>query len=93
MISSPILPSDKPRTPCVYPSEETFHLIDETTYLSEVEAHSLRLYRVARSLLLGLKQEGVTILLASHNPDDIRPLCNTVHEMDAGVLSPVQAFF
>ena len=42
-----------------------------------------------RSLLLALKQEGVTILLASHNPDDIRLLCDTVHEMDAGVLSPV----
>lgn len=41
-----------------------------------------------RSLLLTLKQEGVTILLASHNPDDIRLLCDTVHEMDAGVLSP-----
>lgn len=44
-----------------------------------------------RSLLLGLKQEGVTILLASHNPDDIRLLCDTVHEMDAGVLSQVKA--
>ena len=43
-----------------------------------------------RSLLLGLKQEGVTILLASHNPDDIRLLCDTVHEMDAGVLSRVK---
>jgi ABC-2 type transport system ATP-binding protein len=42
-----------------------------------------------RSLLLGLKQEGVTILLARHNPDDIRLLCDTVHEMDAGVLSTV----
>ena len=45
-----------------------------------------------RSLLLTLKQEGVTILLASHNPDDIRLLCDTVHEMDAGVLRPAQAF-
>lgn len=44
-----------------------------------------------RSLLLGLKLEGVTILLASHNPDDIRLLCDTVHEMDAGVLSQVKA--
>lgn len=43
-----------------------------------------------RSLLLGLKQEGVTILLASHNPDDIRLLCDTVHEMDAGRLAKLE---
>lgn len=34
----------------------------------------------------------ITILLANHNPDDIRLLCDTVHEMSAGVMSPVQAF-
>lgn len=39
-----------------------------------------------RMLLLQLRQEGKTIIMASHNPDDIRILCDTLHEMDAGVL-------
>ena len=42
-----------------------------------------------RALLLELKGEGRTILLASHNPYDIDLLCDTVHEMDAGVISKV----
>ena len=33
-----------------------------------------------RSLLLELKKEGKTILLASHNEDDIRILCDRVYE-------------
>jgi len=37
-----------------------------------------------RQLLLHLKSEGKTILLASHNKDDIDLLCDTVHEMDGG---------
>ena len=40
-----------------------------------------------RALLKGLKEEGKTILLASHNAEDINALCDTVCEMDAGVLS------
>ena len=39
-----------------------------------------------RSLLLELKKEGKTILLASHNEDDIRILCDRVYEMDGGIL-------
>lgn len=39
-----------------------------------------------RELLLGLKREGKTILIVSHNSEDIRMLCDTVHEMDAGKL-------
>jgi len=39
-----------------------------------------------RKLFLGLREEGVTILLASHNPLDISALCDTVSEMDAGIL-------
>jgi len=39
-----------------------------------------------RSLLLELKDRGTTILLASHSREDIRILCDTVHEMDLGVL-------
>ena len=37
-----------------------------------------------RQLLLKLKEKGNTILLASHNQDDIRQLCDSVYEMDLG---------
>lgn len=40
-----------------------------------------------RALLLKLKEQGKTILLASHNHEDIAALCDTVHEMDGGILS------
>lgn len=40
-----------------------------------------------RRLLLELKKEGKTILLASHNEEDIRILCDEVYEMDGGVLT------
>lgn len=40
-----------------------------------------------RQLFLKLKEQGKTILIASHNPDDTRILCDTLHEMDAGVLT------
>ena len=39
-----------------------------------------------RALLLELKAQGKTILLASHNHEDIAALCDTVHEMDGGVV-------
>ena len=39
-----------------------------------------------RMLFKKLRHEGKTILLASHNPLDIDELCDTVCEMDAGVL-------
>lgn len=39
-----------------------------------------------RALLFELKAQGKTILLASHNHEDIAALCDTVHEMDGGVL-------
>ena len=39
-----------------------------------------------RELLLDLKTGGKTILLASHNDEDIRILCDHVYEMDGGVL-------
>ena len=38
-------------------------------------------------LFKGLRDQGVTILMASHNPLDIAALCDTVSEMDAGVLT------
>lgn len=40
-----------------------------------------------RRLLLELKAEGRTILLASHNEEDIRILCDEVYEMDGGTLT------
>lgn len=40
-----------------------------------------------RQLLLSLKGQGRTILLASHFAQDIDELCDTVCEMDQGVLS------
>lgn len=40
-----------------------------------------------RELFLSLKNEGRTILLASHNIADIDALCDTVCEMDAGVMT------
>lgn len=39
-----------------------------------------------RNILLELKQEGITILLASHYAEDIDALCDTVWEMDQGKL-------
>lgn len=43
-----------------------------------------------RSLLLVLKESGVTILLASHFKDDIAYLCDEVYQMDAGIISKVE---
>ena len=37
-----------------------------------------------RDILLGLKEEGKTIILASHNKEDIEVLCDKVYEMDHG---------
>lgn len=43
-----------------------------------------------RKLFLQLKQEGKTILLASHNAEDIRILCDHVYSMDAGKMEMVK---
>lgn len=40
-----------------------------------------------RHLLLSLKAEGTTILLASHNPEDIEMLCDTVHRVENKTLT------
>lgn len=39
-----------------------------------------------RNLFLEMKKEGKTIILVSHNRDDINILCDEVYEMDQGVL-------
>lgn len=43
-----------------------------------------------RSLLQKMKKEGKTILVASHNADDIRILCDNVFQMDNGILTKVR---
>lgn len=42
-----------------------------------------------RALLLDLKKKGKTIILASHNSEDIRILCDKVFEMDGGKMQEV----
>lgn len=42
------------------------------------------------SLFLSMKNEGKTILLVSHSNEDIDSLCDTVHEMDKGVLTRIR---
>lgn len=46
--------------------------------------------RSIRDLLLSLKTQGKTIILASHFAQDIDELCDTVYEMDQGVLTMVR---
>ena len=46
--------------------------------------------REMRKLFNRLRSEGKTILLATHNPYDVDELCDTVHEMDAGVLEMLE---
>lgn len=44
-----------------------------------------------RNIIQELKKQGKTILLASHNAEDIRVLCDAVYEMDAGAVKEVKA--
>lgn len=46
--------------------------------------------RHIRQVIKDLRAEGKTILLASHNQQDIDELCDTVCEMDAGILTVVR---
>lgn len=39
---------------------------------------------LVRGILADLKQQGKTILLVSHNAEDIRVLCDVIYEMDKG---------
>ena len=43
-----------------------------------------------RTLIKDLREQGKTILLASHNQIDIDELCDTVCEMDAGVMTMIR---
>ena len=44
-----------------------------------------------REILLNLKDEGKSIILASHNKEDIEALCDKVYEMDHGKLTEKKA--
>lgn len=44
-----------------------------------------------RQVISDLRTAGKTILLASHNPADIEVLCDTVCEMDGGILTVVRS--
>ena len=43
-----------------------------------------------RKLIKELKGQGKTIILASHNQNDIDELCDTVCEMDAGEMTMIR---
>ena len=43
-----------------------------------------------RKLFLELKEMGKTIVLASHNKEDIDVLCDNVYEMEMGVLNRIR---
>lgn len=45
-----------------------------------------------RKYLLDLKEQGKTILIASHSAEDIEILCDTVCEMDKGILTKIKGF-
>lgn len=45
-----------------------------------------------RNYLLNLKEQGKTILIASHSAEDIEILCDTVCEMDKGVLTKLKGW-
>jgi len=45
-----------------------------------------------RRYLLDLKEQGKTIILASHSAEDIDILCDTVCEMDKGILTKIKGF-
>lgn len=62
--------------------EPRLMILDEP--LSGLDKHGVA---EMRALLKSIKTDGRTILLASHNAQDIEELCDTVCEMDAGVMS------
>jgi ABC-2 type transport system ATP-binding protein len=43
-----------------------------------------------RQLFLSLREKGKTILITSHYTQDIEALCDTVHEMDSGVITSIR---
>lgn len=62
--------------------DPTLLILDEP--FNGLDKHGVR---EMRELLKSLRAQGKSILLASHNANDIDELCDTVCEMDAGVLT------
>ena len=62
-------------------------ILDEP--LNGLDKHGVR---EMRELIKGLQAAGKTILLASHNQGDIDALCDTVCEMDAGVMTAIRGY-
>lgn len=60
-------------------------ILDEP--LNGLDKHGVR---EMRNLIKSLKEDGKTILLASHNQGDIDELCDTVCEMDAGNMTMIR---
>lgn len=60
-------------------------ILDEP--LNGLDKHGIR---EMRDLIKSLKEDGKTILLASHNQGDIDELCDTVCEMDAGNMTMIR---
>lgn len=56
-------------------------ILDEPT--NALDKHGVDEFR---ELLLRLKKEGKTIIIASHNSKDIELLCDVVYELDGGRL-------
>ena len=65
--------------------DPTLLILDEP--LNGLDKHGVR---EMRQLIKGLKEQGKTIILASHNQGDIDELCDTVCEMDAGVMTMIR---
>ncbi len=60
-------------------------ILDEP--LNGLDKHGVR---EMRALIKSLRDEGKTVLLASHNQGDIDALCDTVCEMDAGMMTMIR---
>jgi ABC-2 type transport system ATP-binding protein len=65
---------------------------DPSLMILDEPFNGLDKYGVAemRKLIKDLRDQGKTILLASHNQRDIDELCDTVCEIDAGILTVVR---
>ncbi|MBW9158701.1 ABC transporter ATP-binding protein [Clostridium tagluense] len=61
--------------------DQAILLLDEP--MNGIDKHGIQ---AMRDLLLQLRDEGKTIILASHSTEDIDTLCDTVCEMDQGKL-------
>ena len=66
---------------------ENPHILIFDEPMNGLDAHGVE---DIRKLLLDLKKQGVTMLLASHNKEDIQLLCDKVYEMDAGEISEIK---